>query len=257
MPPLLIPGVETVPIYTSVAPSAFNETYVLPAPTNQKPRNETPNETLYLNNINEKIQLPVLKRVLTQMFQTVGKVLDVKLSKSLRKKGQAFIVFEKVEDAEKAIEVFNGIALYNKELVVQYARQKSDIIVEKEGGDIVEYKRRRISEKEERIRKELEESRNNPDQNGSLKISRPKAADLLIPNEVLFVQNLIPDCTQQMVEELFNTYPGFKEVRMVPGRPNIAFVEYNTMGESSIAREALDRHNMAPNHPIQVTFAKR
>jgi hypothetical protein len=44
---------------------------------------------------------------------------------------------------------------------------------------------------------------------------------------------------------------------MVPGRPNIAFVEYNTMGESSIAREALDRHNMAPNHPIQVTFAKR
>lgn len=37
------------------------------------------------------------------------------------------------------------------------------------------------------------------------------------PNKVLFVQNLPEDCSDMMLQPLFQTYPGFKEVRLVPG----------------------------------------
>lgn len=34
-------------------------------------------------------------------------------------------------------------------------------------------------------------------------------------------------------QELFQRYPGFKEVRTVPSRPDIAFVEYETVAQVS------------------------
>lgn len=37
------------------------------------------------------------------------------------------------------------------------------------------------------------------------------------PNKVLFVQNLPEDCSEMMLQPLFQTYPGFREVRLVPG----------------------------------------
>lgn len=46
------------------------------------------------------------------------------------------------------------------------------------------------------------------------------------PNKILFVQNLPEASTAQMLSMLFQQFPGYKEVRLVEGRPGIAFVEY-------------------------------
>jgi RNA recognition motif-containing protein len=62
--------------------------------------------------------------------------------------------------------------------------------------------------------------------------------------------------TEESLTTLFQQYPGFKEVRMVPGKSNIAFVEYETVGYAEGAREALNGFEISPNHKMGCEFAK-
>ena len=52
-------------------------------------------------------------------------------------------------------------------------------------------------------------------------------------------------------------YPGFKEVRTVPGKENIAFVEYDDEYQSGVALQALQGFKIAPTNPLKITFAKK
>jgi hypothetical protein len=60
-----------------------------------------------------------------------------------------------------------------------------------------------------------------------------------------------------MLSMLFNQFPGFKEVRLVPGRHDIAFVEFATEIQSGTAREALQGFKVSPTHPMKISFAKK
>jgi U1 small nuclear ribonucleoprotein A len=51
------------------------------------------------------------------MFSPFGKILDVKASRSLKKRGQAFIVFEDVQSASRAMKEMQGYPLFNKSIV--------------------------------------------------------------------------------------------------------------------------------------------
>ena len=52
-------------------------------------------------------------------------------------------------------------------------------------------------------------------------------------------------------------FPGFKEVRLVPGRHDIAFVEFETEVQSSAARDALQGFKITPNNAMKISFAKK
>lgn len=52
-------------------------------------------------------------------------------------------------------------------------------------------------------------------------------------------------------------FPGFKEVRLVPGRHDIAFVEFENEIQSSAAKEALQGFKITPTHAMKITFAKK
>jgi len=78
-----------------------------------------------------------------------------------------------------------------------------------------------------------------------------------LPNRILFLQNLVADVTEAMLSYLFQQYPGFKEVRLVPGKVDMAFVEYENEGQSALAKDALDGFKLTPTRPIRVTYAKR
>lgn len=56
---------------------------------------------------------------------------------------------------------------------------------------------------------------------------------------------------------MFNQFPGFKEVRLVPNRHDIAFVEFSTELQSSAAKEALQGFKITPTHAMKITFAKK
>ena len=81
--------------------------------------------------------------------------------------------------------------------------------------------------------------------------------EFLPPNNILFLQNLPETISQEQSEELFKAYPGFKEVRMIPTKKSIAFVEYETDIQSTAAKNGLATYTFGPDHPIRITFARK
>ncbi|KAH7934748.1 hypothetical protein HPB52_000038 [Rhipicephalus sanguineus] len=77
------------------------------------------------------------------------------------------------------------------------------------------------------------------------------------PNQILFLTNLPEETNEMMLSMLFNQFPGFKEVRLVPGRHDIAFVEFENEIQSSAAKEALQGFKITPTHAMKITFAKK
>lgn len=76
-----------------------------------------PNSTLYVQNLNERIKVPVLKQSLEALFSTYGPVLSVVAHSNLRMRGQAFISFGDTDTATRALEEVNGFPLYGKGMV--------------------------------------------------------------------------------------------------------------------------------------------
>ena len=72
-----------------------------------------PNETLYIQNLNESVAIPgmclcaandaVMKQTLEALFTTYGPVLSIVAHKNLRMRGQAFVSFQDVATASKAV----------------------------------------------------------------------------------------------------------------------------------------------------------
>lgn len=84
-----------------------------------------PNETLYIQNLNERVQLPsaymwltpVMKQSLEALFSTFGPVLSIVAHKNLRMRGQAFVSFPDKETASRAMKEVSGFPLYGKSMV--------------------------------------------------------------------------------------------------------------------------------------------
>ena len=75
-----------------------------------------------------------------------------------------------------------------------------------------------------------------------LKSSNPAAGavipeEYLPPNKILFVQNLPEDYGVEGLTAIFGRFEGFREVRLVPGRKGIAFVEYEAEAGAISAKE--------------------
>ncbi|CAG8455221.1 13374_t:CDS:2 [Ambispora gerdemannii] len=241
-------------------------------PTPKHPPNTTPSNTIYINNLNEKIKIPVLKKTLRTIFERYGEILDIVAHGNLRMRGQAFVVFKDQENAAKAIKEVNGFILKEKAMLIQYARSKSDAIAISD-GTIEEHKRQRLEAKEKRAKeppqKRFKTSHSGGQAGGSASAAGGSggagggdtfpasgniADEFLPPNKILFLQNLPEDITEAMLTGLFQQYPGFKEVRTVPVKKEIAFVEYENEAQAMIAKEALSNYS---DHKIKITFARK
>lgn len=76
-----------------------------------------PNSTLYINNLNDKINTGELRLQLYALFTTHGKIIDIVASKSGRMRGQAFLVFADLAGATAAMRACTGMMFYDKPLV--------------------------------------------------------------------------------------------------------------------------------------------
>lgn len=56
---------------------------------------------------------------------------------------------------------------------------------------------------------------------------------------------------------IFFRFPGFKEVRLVPNRHDIAFVEFENELQSGAAKDALQGFKITPSHAMKISFAKK
>jgi RNA recognition motif-containing protein len=83
------------------------------------------------------------------IFSEYGHVIDLVAKRNLKAKGQAFIVFDSLEAAETAIKEVQGFELFDKPMVLDFARSRSDATVRLQGNDeeFEAHKRRRLAEK--------------------------------------------------------------------------------------------------------------
>ncbi|SCZ99052.1 BZ3500_MvSof-1268-A1-R1_Chr7-1g09373 [Microbotryum saponariae] len=276
-----------------------------PEPEQEQEEEEPRFEVVYINNLNEKVKLAVMKQSLTTLFKEYGKVLGVTLHRNVRMRGQAFVTLLDPKAAQLAVKEVKGFPLYGKPMQLAFAKTRSDALVKKKDPQhmsehIAERTvRKKVSRRENPLRKkELQKklaakqaaeaaaaaSSSLPDAgastsasttaNGAPTSTTTTAAprrqvqmpdEYLPPNKILFIQNLPSKTTKAHLEAVFAPYPGLVEVRTIPGRSNIAFVEFVDEVQSAPAKEAL--HNTKPWEEvmpgdeeaglrIKVTFAK-
>ena len=210
-------------------------------------------------------------------------------------RGQAFIVFKDVSTSTVALRKLNGVDFNGKPMVrfilfyaanmhllpvqkITYAKAKSDAIA-KLDGTFNEQKRRR---EEDKKRQDAEPKKQKKDTKAQPKKQLAMVTD---PNKILFIENL-PDKVYdhpEMLEIVFAKYvrftrlfllcltanhffflcfynkslEGFKEVRVVPGKKGIAFVEYENELQATNAMTRLQGWKLDKVQPMKISYSKK
>ncbi|KAH7241757.1 hypothetical protein BKA59DRAFT_479313 [Fusarium tricinctum] len=240
---------------------------------------DLPVSTVYVQNLEERVKLEALTEALRTIFSEFGSVIDIVAKKNLRAKGQAFVVFENPESARDAIEEIDGFELFGKPMKLAIARTRSDKTVELKGNqeELESHKRHREEEKNKRQALEIAEEQRQTNKRGpgaatdnkpakvtkssGLKSTSAAASggvldEFLPPNKILFVQNLPEDYDIEALTSVFGRFDGFREVRLVPGRRGIAFVEYEAEQGAITAKEHTAGLHLGEK-PIKVTYQRQ
>ncbi|KAL7420457.1 hypothetical protein Q5752_004407 [Cryptotrichosporon argae] len=225
-------------------------------------------ETLYLQNLNEKVRLSVMKETLALLFKPYRPVLPVVAHRNLRMRGQAFVSFADTGAALRAKRDVAEFPLYGKAISISFARTRADAVVAKlEDADGV------AAHKAERLARKKEMRRSNPlrqKQRAKLKAGAEEPAEPLAkkprlqvpdeylpPNSVLFLQNLAEGTTADDLRDVFGQHPGLVEIRTIPAKRDIAFVEYADEGSATAAKDALHNFKIDGETKMKVTYAKK
>ncbi|KAB0401544.1 hypothetical protein E2I00_017612 [Balaenoptera physalus] len=249
-----------------------------------------PNHTIYINNMNDKIKKEELKRSLYALFSQFGHVVDIVALKTMKMRGQAFVIFKELGSSTNALRQLQGFPFYGKPMRIQYAKTDSDII-SKMRGTFADKEKKKEKKKAKTVEQTATTMNKKPGQVLSLIMSMPRKAAFFEqfrnsksnlkyqgtpnsantqgnaapnpqvpdypPNYILFLNNLPEETNEMMLSMLFNQFPGFKEVRLVPGRHDIAFVEFENDGQAGAARDALQGFKITPSHAMKITYAKK
>ena len=92
-----------------------------------------PSQTIYINNIYEKVSQETLRSSLHAIFSQFGPILDIVTGKTMKKRGQAFVVFSSVTHATNAMRSMNGFPFFEKPIRIQFAKSKSDAVAKLDG----------------------------------------------------------------------------------------------------------------------------
>lgn len=227
---------------------------------------ERPNYTIYINNLNEKVKKEELKKSLYAIFSQFGQILDIVALKNLKMRGQAFVIFKEINSASTALKSMQGFPFYDKPMRIAYSRTDSDVIAKLKGTFTERPKRAGgpgPGESKKKKKKGVEGAIPAPSAAPRLPGSAPTQAAVggpvieAPPNQILFLTNLPEETNEMMLQMLFNQFPGFKEVRLVPGRHDIAFVEFENEIQSAAARDALQGFKITPTSAMKISFAKK
>ncbi|KAH8120035.1 RNA-binding domain-containing protein [Phellopilus nigrolimitatus] len=272
-------GVLPAPVVSTSVPSelVMQPTPVNPAtvpdassiPTAPSVPLETATETLYIQNLNERIKVDVMKQTLRALFKNYGDVLDVVAHSNLRMRGQAFVSFATADNAKKAQREVNRFPLYSKPMQISFAKTRSDAVVKKLDNDrFDQHKAARLEHKKATrytnpLKRKIRAKRMAAEVDGAAALPAPKRPavqmpdEYLPPNKILFLQNLPESVTKDQLLGLFSQYPNLHEVRLIPTKKDIAFVEYMDEGSASVAKDALHNYKLDGENKIKITFARK
>ncbi|KAG1683996.1 U1 small nuclear ribonucleoprotein A [Nymphon striatum] len=217
-----------------------------------------------------------LKKSLHAIFSQFGQIVEIVALKTLKMRGQAFVIFKDISSATNALRSMQGFPFYDKPMKIAYGKTDSDVIAKMKGTFVERPKRPKQDEVRKQKKKRGEAKENKPSNASSqptsninvpVPIQQPitnsvggVASGVVVeqpPNQILFLTNLPEETNEMMLQMLFNQFPGFKEVRLVPGRHDIAFVEFDNELQSGAAKEALQGFKITPTHAMKISFAKK
>jgi len=236
-----------------------------------------PNNTIYVNNLNEKVKKEELKKSLYAIFSQFGQIVNIVALKTIKMRGQAFVIFKEINSSTNALRSMQGFPFYDKPMRIQYAKGDSDVIAKIKGTFIERPKKPKRVVPEETIDTKKAKKKAAKEQARQLQmqpvmtgmplgmnmgvVGQPMGQPAILPeqppNQILFLTNLPEETNEMMLSMLFNQFPGFKEVRLVPGRHDIAFVEFENEMQSSAARDALQGFKITPTNAMKISFAKK
>jgi len=212
-----------------------------------------PNQTIYVRNLNEKVKKQELRQSLYEAFSQFGRVVDVVALKTTRMRGQAFIAFEDIASATNALRGLQGFLFYDKPMVIQYAKTKSDKIAKLEGTFVP------------RSERKAEQDTNTASKSETLK--RKRTSPILSkdvdnvqvgePNHVLFIAGIPEDCSVEQLASLFVQFPGYKDTRLAAGQERVAFVEFETEDQATIALQGMQGFRISETSQLIIVYAKK
>ncbi|KAL4466688.1 hypothetical protein ABPG72_009494 [Tetrahymena utriculariae] len=222
----------------------------------------TPKETLYINNLNDKINQEDMKYGLYFLFQQFGEILDIILKKSNTLRGQAWIIFKDITAATNAKKNLNGFLFFDKELKINFAKQRSEILDKLEGRWVPKKKQKKennnnakkIGEQETAAEQKEQHQQQLQQQQLQMQINIQQT-ELNQPNNVLILEDLPSFVTTDILKALFSQYPGFKEVRLIAPR-KVAFVEFSQEDEATVALNGLQNFQLTPQVFLKLNYAK-
>lgn len=212
-----------------------------------------PNQTIYVRNLNEKVKKQELRQSLYEAFSQFGRVVDVVALKTTRMRGQAFIAFEDIASATNALRGLQGFLFYDKPMVIQYAKTKSDKVAKLEGTFVP------------RSERKAEQDTNTASKSETLK--RKRTSPILSkdvdnvqvgePNHVLFIAGIPEDCSVEQLASLFVQFPGYKDTRLAAGQERVAFVEFETEDQATIALQGMQGFRISETSQLIIVYAKK
>ncbi|KAK9909482.1 hypothetical protein WJX75_002960 [Coccomyxa subellipsoidea] len=219
-----------------------------------------PNQTIYVNNLPEKIKKEDLKKSIYAIFSQFGKIVDVVALKTYRLRGQAWVVFADQKSADDAIRSMQGFPFFEKPIRLAYAKGESDAVA-KINGTFMEKDKKERQKHNKQERDRLMERSKGKAQGAQPAAAAPMAAPIAPgnapPHKILFVQNLPAETTAAMLALLFQQYGGYVETRMVEARPGIAFVEFEDEDKATIAMSGLQSFKITATNALTISYANR
>lgn len=206
-----------------------------------------PNQTLYVNNLNDKVPKQELRRSLFHLFSQYGSLLDVVALKTPRMRGQAWIVFKDIVNATNALRQLKGFPFYDKPMRIAYAKSTSDAVAELQKKYVKREKRKRPDDDGFKTLKGPAKPSSAP--------QKPRAEGEAAPNHTLICTELPESATANALKQLFVQYKNLKEVRLISGR-NLAFVEFRDQPSAADAMEGLQDFQLTPTHKLHINYSK-
>jgi len=212
-----------------------------------------PNQTIYVRNLNEKVKKQELRQSLYEAFSQFGRVVDVVALKTTRMRGQAFIAFEDIASATNALRGLQGFLFYDKPMVIQYAKTKSDKVAKLEGTFVPRSERKAEKDTNTASKSEtLKRKRTSPIL--SKDVDNVQVGE---PNHVLFIAGIPEDCSVEQLASLFVQFPGYKDTRLAAGQERVAFVEFETEDQATIALQGMQGFRISETSQLIIVYAKK
>ena len=166
-------------------------------------------------------------------------------------RGQAFVIMNDVNAATAAMQAENGLNLFGKDLVIEYAREKSNRIAKRDGTFQQQARKtKRVKREEQTIEGAVEQ------ENEQTEKENPGTAPIEVgtPSSLLLAKDLPEECNNMMMEMLFRQYKGFVKSEMP--RTGIAILTFENEPSATAALQAMQHFDLTATEKLKLIYGK-